>query len=410
MTVMELLRSAKESTGGRGSAPDGSSWHRALLAGAGTAALSALMVVLPALLLWVVSAQSTVSWTAAAGIGASAWLLAGAAHLQVASTTLGFVPLLALAGVVAIAVISARRTARAVGTGGSARRGVPQSLVRGLVLWTAGYAGCSLLWVALAFASAAHPKVLSLLAPVFLVPLVAATAAACMALRARSIAPAWADSFRPPVTLRRALAPAAWGSLSLLATGLAIVLAAVLARFAQVSRLHHELAPGIVGGVVLVLVQILALPNLALWAISFCAGSGFSVVDGATTSWSGARSGLMPMVPVLAALPPPGAFPWVVALLVLVPVGIGALVGWRCLRVLARLSTLRTKASVMGTAVALAAAAIGLLDVAGGGSLGSGRLSHTGAPAALMTLYLVLELGLGAALVLAWDRWRLRRG
>ena len=57
----------------------------------------------------------------------------------------------------------------------------------------------------------------------------------------------------------------------------------------------------------------------------------------------------------------------------------------------------------------LAAGAIGLLDVLGGGSLGTARLSDIGAPAGAMTLALLVELGLGAALVLLWDRWKLRR-
>ena len=37
------------------------------------------------------------------------------------------------------------------------------------------------------------------------------------------------------------------------------------------------------------------------------------------------------------------------------------------------------------------------------------RLSAIGAPAGAMTLALLVELGLGAALVLVWDRWKLRR-
>jgi hypothetical protein len=88
---------------------------------------------------------------------------------------------------------------------------------------------------------------------------------------------------------------------------------------------------------------------------------------------------------------------------------VGALIGWRSLRSLALLSTARTKLLVTGTAVALAAGAIGLLDAVAGGSLGSARLSDLGAPAGPMTLALLVEFAVGAGLVLAWDRWRLRR-
>ena len=115
------------------------------------------------------------------------------------------------------------------------------------------------------------------------------------------------------------------------------------------------------------------------------------------------------MVPGLGALPDPGAFPGFLPAVALLPVAVGALIGWRSLRSVSRLSSGRTKLAVSGTAVVLAAGGIGALDALGGGSLGAGRLSDIGAPALPMTLALLAEFSLGAALVLAWDRWRLRR-
>jgi hypothetical protein len=151
------------------------------------------------------------------------------------------------------------------------------------------------------------------------------------------------------------------------------------------------------------------LPNLALWAVSFVAGTGFSAVEGASATWTGSRTSLLPMIPVLGALPEPGAFPAFVAAVVLVPVLVGVLVGWRALRSVARLSTGRTKVVAVGVAVLVAAGSLGALDVVGGGSLGVARLRDIGAPAGAMALALLMELSLGALLVLAWDRWRLRR-
>jgi hypothetical protein len=150
------------------------------------------------------------------------------------------------------------------------------------------------------------------------------------------------------------------------------------------------------------------LPNLGLWAVSFLAGTGFSAVEGASATWTGSRTSLLPMIPVLGALPEPGAFPGIVPAVVLLPVLVGVLVGWRALRSVARLSTARTKLTAVGVAVLMAAGSVGALDLLGGGSLGVARLSNIGAPAGAMTLALLVELSLGAGLVVVWDRWRLR--
>ena len=159
----------------------------------------------------------------------------------------------------------------------------------------------------------------------------------------------------------------------------------------------------------LALAQLLALPNLALWAVSWFAGSGFSVSLGADTTWVESQTSLLPMVPVLAAHPDPGAFPWVVRAVVLVPVAVGAWVARDALRGLPRLSRTSTKASAVASAVGVAAVTLGLLDALGGGSLGADRLADIGAPALRMVLALIVTLGIGAAVMLARDWWRLRR-
>ena len=143
--------------------------------------------------------------------------------------------------------------------------------------------------------------------------------------------------------------------------------------------------------------------------MSFLAGPGFRVVDGGAVTWSGSDGGLLPMVPVLAALPQPGAFPWFTALSVLAVVVVGAVVARRALREVARLSRVRTKLAVTAAACLTAALAIGLLDVVAGGSVGQFRLSSVGAPAGSLVLALFLELFAGALVVVLRDAWRLRR-
>ncbi|KRF24020.1 hypothetical protein ASG95_05140 [Phycicoccus sp. Soil803] len=408
---MDMLRAGTSSTGdGPGSAVH----RRALLAGALAAAGSAMVFVLPALLVWVAASESTVSWTSSLGIGASLWLLAGGAHLTVGATHLTVVPLLALALSVVIGVWSATRAAREAADARTirlARDTLHRPLAADLLAWTLGYAACALLWVAVAFLAGPHPVVWTLVLPVLVVPVVSAALALVRLLKGRPelAGPALRRPTWLPEPVRRAVRPGLEGAAVLVGAGSVICLVLLVVRFGEVRHLQSELAPGIVGGVALTLAQVAVLPNLALWAVSFVAGTGFSAVEGASATWTGSRTSLMPMVPAFGALPQPGAFPGLLPLIVLLPVAVGALVGWRSLRAVARLSTGRTKLTVAGTAVVVAAGAIGLLDVLGGGSLGMARLKDIGAPAGAMTLALLVELGLGATLVLAWDRWKLRR-
>ena len=371
---------------------------------------------LPALIAWVASPQSTVPWTDALGVGASLWLLSGGSWLRAGSASIAFVPLLMFAALVAGAAWGAWRSGLEAAE--YSRAGDPQrcGLLRrpvadALAAWAAGYAVCAALWALVAAASSPRPQVLGLAVPLLVVPvLAAALAASRLVVRVPGIAgPHCVDPMPFPTSCAGALRPAAAGAGVMLAVGTALVVMLVALRFPQVAHLHRQLAPGLVGGVVLTLAQVLCLPNAGLWAVSFVAGTGFSVVEGASTTWTGSRSGLLPLVPALGALPDPGAFPGVLPALALLPVAVGALIGWRSLRAVARLSTTRTKLLVTGTAVALAAAAVGGLDALAGGSLGASRLSDIGAPAGPMALALLAEFAVGAGLVLGWDRWRLRR-
>lgn len=410
MTVMEMLRGATSTSGGL----DVPALRRALLAGAGAAAASALVFVLPALVVWVAAPQSTVPWTRALGIGAGLWLLGTGAHLHVGAAHVTVVPLLFLALSVlggawaahrAAATAASERTIRLLGD--VVHR--PLALVLGS--WAVGYAVCAAAWALVATLAGPRPVAWTLVLPVLGMPVCAAVLALARCVRQRPELAGRALTRPPwlPEVVRRSLRPGVEGVALLVGAGTAVCISLLVLRFAAVSHLQSELAPGLVGGTVLAVAQVLVLPNLAMWAVSFMAGTGFSAVEGASATWTGSRSAVMPMVPVLGALPEPGAYPGALPVVVLVPVAVGVFVGWRSLRSVARLSTQRTKLLVTGAAVVVAAAVLGGLDALGGSALGAGRLAHMGAPAGPLTIALVIELGLGASLVLAWDRWKLRR-
>jgi len=326
--------------------------------------------------------------------------------------TFAVTPLLGLALLVLVARVGAREAMVRVSLGGPTWWGVlPRRLAATIGAWWVGYAVVVLATTALADDGPFRPVWATLAAPALGVPLLGAV----LALR-----PVVADDpdvlgpraglLRVPDLLRRALRPGLEGLLALLAIGSAVVLAAVGLSWDGVRAVHDGLAAGEVGSVVVVLAQVGMLPNLALWVVSFLAGPGFQVVEGAGVTWSGAESGLLPMVPVLAALPQPGPFPIVVAVAaVLVLVGAGAFVGHRAVGSVARLARLRTKLAVAVASCAVTAVAAGALDAIGGGSLGQFRLATVGAPALALAVSLFGWLLVGAVLAVLRDAWRLRR-
>jgi hypothetical protein len=414
MTVLEMLRGGRPADDADGEEPRASPWLpypvRDVLVGLATGLLSLLVVVVPTVLGWMYDPRPGDSFADPLGAGASLWLLVQGAHLGANATIVAFVPLV----LGALAVWGASRGAsRVLDTADVDDAFVADLLPRSVASsggrWWGGYALAVALAAALTLAGSLPLRWLSVVVPLVIVPVLALALALRRLARDADILGPRFDPFVAPETVRRAWAPARSGLLVLLAVGVLLVLVAVAVSRGSVSSLHREAGAGLLGGALLVATQLAALPNLALWALSFLAGPGFSVVDGAHTSLTGSTGGLMPMVPVLGAVPEPGSAPWVVRLLVLVPVVVGGCIGRRALGSVARLSSLRTKASVAVVACAMVAVAVGVLDGLGGGSLGAYRLSDIGAPALWLTLTLALELVVGALVVVAWDAWRLRR-
>ena len=414
MTVMELLRGGRPADDADGEQPSAAPWlpesARDVLVGLGTGLLSLLVVVVPTVLGWMYDPRPGDSFADPLGAGASLWLLVQGAHLGAGATTVAFVPLV-LGG---LAVWGASRGAsRALDTADAEDEFradlLPRSVAANAGRWWGGYALAVAVASALTVAGSLPLRWPSLVVPLFVVPALALVLALRRLAREVDILGPRFDAFVAPETARRAWAPAVRGLVVLLGLAVVLVLVAVALSWGSVSSLQREAGAGLFGGALLVGAQVASLPNLALWVVSLLAGPGFSVVDGAHTSLTGSASGLMPLVPVFGAVPEPGSAPWVVRLLVLVPVVVGGYIARRALVAVARLSSLRTKAAVAVVACAMVAVAIGVLDGLGGGSLGAYRLSDMGAPALWMSLALVVELSVGALVVVVWDAWRLRR-
>lgn len=205
-----------------------------------------------------------------------------------------------------------------------------------------------------------------------------------------------------PVWLR-SVPPAMWYAvLVCLVGGLAVLAAALIAHRDRIAFIHEALEPGIAGTILLVLVQILYLPNLVLWATSWALGAGVTLGDDSLLSMAVTDVGFLPSIPVLGAVGEPG-------------LGGGALFGWLAVGAVAGLvaalvvGLARPRARFDETALVggLAGVSAGLLittlcSLADGG-LGEGRLAHIGATTDQLIIVAPVLLGLsglvgGAAL------------
>jgi len=139
---------------------------------------------------------------------------------------------------------------------------------------------------------------------------------------ARALAP-WARLAEAiPAPVRSVLAGAA-GSLAVLAAAGCLVTAMALASHVRLfSAVYAMLGPGLVGGVLLLIVQLAYLPNAVIWAICYMLGPGFAVGARTIVAPTGSVLAGVPAFPLLAALPdgPQGSGPgWLAGVMLAVP-------------------------------------------------------------------------------------------
>jgi hypothetical protein len=241
-----------------------------------------------------------------------------------------------------------------------------------------------------------------------LVPLLGAVPAALRAVGA-PVAATLADLLRVPARVRRTARAAGCAMAALVAAGALLVALAVVVHHDRVAALHTALAPGVVGGAVLLLAQAALVPNLAVWGVSYVAGPGFLVGAGSLVTPAASQLTLLPLVPVLGAVPPPGPMPAPLGAVLLLPVLAGAFAGWT----LARRGS-GDAASLVDlvrdalTAAALAAAGLTALLAVSSGPAGPGVLASVGASPGRAGLALLGELAAGSVAA-AWLTHR-RRG
>jgi hypothetical protein len=345
-------------------------------------------------LAWAADSRSGAGSGEALRSGALVWLVAHGARLAVRGGAFGLAPLtLTLllawlpmrAGRNVVRELQPRPPGLAAGLGAAV--GIPYAVLAALLTGVARQPGAR-----------PGPWRVFLLAG-----LLAAAAGALGGVRARGW-PAYADLLPPRFRLVGGSAAAA---LATLAAGGAFGVAAALAwHLPRAASLMHALRPGLVGGLVLMLLCLAYLPNAVVWCVAFAAGTGFAVGTGSAVSPTGVALGPLPAFPLLAILPGSGAAPGPALLLLAVPVAAGVVAGVRLARRAPELGIAKA-AGWAALAGPVAGVAVAFACWAAGGPAGPGRLATTG-PSPLLTGLAVAEwvafAAAGAAALVAWRR------
>lgn len=377
----------------------------ALRAGALAAVATWALVVLPSLVGWIAAPESSLGWFSAVSVGSALWFLGHGQSIGAGELSVSLTPILLL---LANVYIGARFLRRLVATGRPSfsaaewSRLTARSVIPGFL---GGYLLIAAVVALLTLAGPASPGLVAIVGAL-IVPL---AALGFVFLRpddetSPAFVLAW---FRSGPTWLPAVWRTGWrGAGLLMIVGLAVVVARVLVSFGAVASVQSQYGINVVAALVVIVGQLLMLGNAATWALSFVAGPGFSVAAGAVISPAAAHPGLMPLVPVLAALPDEASYPRVLYAVVLLPIAAGAVIArWVDLE-LEFFGNAGARFAAVVTAAGVAVAAVMVLTAIGNGALGVERLANIGPAVLPFGAALFVEVAGGAAL---WVGWRLLR-
>ena len=172
----------------------------------------------------------------------------------------------------------------------------------------------------------------------------------------------------------------------------------LLVNISMVKNLTTVLQPGIFGGFLLLLLNILYIPNAIVSTLAYFSGVGFAVGSGTLVSPTSFRLNKIPAMPLLGALPENKSLISLIGILVIVAAG-ALLVTWTI--------SLDQKVLVQSLIVAVLLAAF--VGYSGSGALITDAMSAVGVSTWKFTLAIAAQLGLGAALAIYVPRLINRR-
>jgi len=194
----------------------------------------------------------------------------------------------------------------------------------------------------------------------------------------------------------------------LLASGAILVGASLAVHAGDAKSTYDILAPGIIGGLLLLLVEVVYLPNAVIFGMAYAIGPGFSVGAGTSVSPTGVFLGAIPSFPPLAALPQQGPAPALSLIALAAPFVAGAVGGTLTIRAMP--SPVYEAAPLWGFVTGVLTGAVtAVLAALAGGPMGGGRMVTIGPSPWQVGLMAALEVGVAAAIAAWVTNWRLLR-
>ena len=353
-------------------------WARAVLSGIEAALLGWALVVVPTLIAYaaVSSNQWMVSttWEDAFHFASDLWGASLGARVVSGDVSYRAVPLLFVLLLIVLTkllLLQGRRFSPA-----SQWMAIPGFTVTALLL--AGGIGT-------------HVSVWGALPLAIMIPLIAAAWEVALApknLELRFELPRWV-SVGVRTGWRASWALAVYGGLFLLLS--------VVVSWSRIRGIHELLLPtSTVDSIMIVVAQVLFIPNAIVWALSWLSGPGFYLGSDALHSPTSAPVGPIPAIPLFGATPATAPGNWVVLALIVFGVALGVYLRLR------KGSESLLEDLYQGGIAAVVIAAVYLATSLGSALvLGNGRLAFLGPRMSLSALCLFAEVALGILLTVA---------
>ena len=175
------------------------------------------------------------------------------------------------------------------------------------------------------------------------------------------------------------------------------LLLSVIVSWSQIRGIHELLLPtSMVDSIMIVLAQLLFIPNAIVWALSWLSGPGFYLGSDALHSPTSAPVGPIPAIPLFGATPASAPGNWVVLALIVFGVALGVY-----LRLRKGSESLLDDLYQGGIAAVVIAAVYLVTSLGSAVVLGNGRLAFLGPRMSLSALCLFAEVALGILLTVA---------